>query len=378
MDKYVSEGATMGDIDNDGIMDIVAGPFWWKGPEYKQSYAYSQVKYFPVDAPGLAGYSDIFFTFSGNFDGDQWSDILQIGLPASDGKWFKNPGKDFNTSKNSKPEYISFNAQDNVCNESPQYIDIIGDRKKELLAYSNGYITISLPYKKGKDDKWKVLAISPHDPSRFARFSHGLGSGDINGDGYLDVLEKSGWWEQPKKWNKKDPWKYHKYDFSPNQGGAQMFAYDVDGDGDNDVVTSMNAHGYGLSWHEQISESKSKITFKEHIIMTDSPNDNPYGISFSQLHALDFADIDNDGVLDVITGKCYKAHNGKDPGSNDPPVLFWFKTNRKSDGTVEFIPYLIDDDSGVGRQITAGDLNNDGKIDVVVANRKGVFAFIQK
>jgi len=29
-----------------------------------------------------------------------------------------------------------------------------------------------------------------------------------------------------------------------------MFAYDVNGDGLNDVITSINAHGYGLAWYE--------------------------------------------------------------------------------------------------------------------------------
>ena len=155
-----------------------------------------------------------------------------------------------------------------------------------------------------------------------------------------------------------------------------MYAFDVDGDGDNDVITAMNAHGYGLSWHEQIKINNS-ITFKEHKIMTNSKKDNKYGVSFSQLHALECSDIDGDGIMDIVTGKCYYAHNGHDPGSEDPAVLYWFKTKRNTNGTVEFVPYLIDDNSGVGRQINAGDLNNDGKIDIVVGNKKGVFAFIQ-
>ena len=89
------------------------------------------------------------------------------------------------------------------------------------------------------------------------------------------------------------------------------------------------------------------------------------------------ADIDNDGIKDIVTGKCYYAHNGRDPGAEQPAVLYWFKATRNKDGSTEFIPYLIDSNSGVGRQISTGDLNKDGKMDIVVGNKKGVFAFIQ-
>jgi hypothetical protein len=89
-------------------------------------------------------------------------------------------------------------------------------------------------------------------------------------------------------------------------------------------------------------------------------------------------DIDNDGIADIVTGKCYYAHNGRDPGARDPAVLYWFKTLRNADGAAELVPHLIDDNSGVGRQITTGDLNGDGKMDIVTSNKKGVFAFIQK
>lgn len=376
LDKYITEGASMADLDNDGNMDVIAGNFWWKGPDFKESFTYAPIKYFPITGPGLTGYADNFFTFPDVFDTDEWIDILRIGLPGTNSKWVKNPGKKSVLASKTIAEPIYYSAQGNVCHESPSYVNIIGDDKKELLAFSEGYLAIGIP-STSNDSNWKILPISNHDPKRFPKYSHGLGAGDINMDGLVDVIERSGWWEQPKNWDRITPWKFHAYPFSPGKGGAQMFAYDVDGDGDTDVVTAMNGHGYGLSWHEQ-QTCHEGISFKEHAIMTDKAEDNPYGVSFSQLHAVACADIDNDGILDIVTGKCYYAHNGKDPGAEDPAVLYWFKTVRHSNGSAELVPYKIDGDSGVGRQISTGDLNNDGKIDIVTANKKGVFAFIQK
>src|SRR5690606_42082991 len=67
----------------------------------------------------------------------------------------------------------------------------------------------SVPSKKNGGD-WLTFPISEVDPERFPVFSHGLGAGDINGDGLTDVLEKSGWWEQPKNWDRSTLWKDRK------------------------------------------------------------------------------------------------------------------------------------------------------------------------
>ena len=99
-----------------------------------------------------------------------------------------------------------------------------------------------------------------------------------------------------------------------------MLVYDVNGDGLNDVITCINAHGYGLSWYEQVREN-GNITFREHVILNKDATKDRYGVQFSQPHSLALADIDGDGLMDIVTGKRFWAHgkNGPDPESDGAP-----------------------------------------------------------
>jgi len=193
----------------------------------------------------------------------------------------------------------------------------------------------------------------------------------VNGDGRVDILEQGGWWEQPESRANDPVWVKHPFAFG--EGGAQMLVYDVNGDGLNDVITSIRAHGYGLAWYEQVKEN-GNITFREHLILNKDATKNSHGISFAQLHALALVDMDGDGVMDIVTGKRFWAH-GKDGDAepNQPAVLYWFRLQRLEKGQVDFIPNLIDDDSGVGTQVMAGKISNPVFPDVVVGNKKGVF-----
>jgi len=148
-----------------------------------------------------------------------------------------------------------------------------------------------------------------------------------------------------------------------------MYAYDVDGDGDNDVISSLAAHSYGLVWFEQI-QKEERISFVPHVIMGDKPEQNPYGVLFSELHSVNLADMDGDGLKDIVTGKTYWSHHTQAPMWDAGAVVYWFKLKRGPDG-IEWIPYKADGDAGIGRQVIVADLNKDGVPEILSGGMKG-------
>jgi hypothetical protein len=358
-DKFFCEGASFGDFNHDGVMDIVSGPYWYAGPTFTDRHEYYTPKAFDI-----AGYSDNFFAFSYDMNHDGWTDIVIIGFPGKEAWWFANPqGKPGNWERHLIMKVVD--------NESPAFTDITGDGKPDLVCCTGGQYGYAEMPKDDPTQPWKFHPISSN--RGYERFTHGMGVGDVNGDGRQDLLEKDGWWEQPSADSKEDVWVFHAIRFA-QKGGSQMFAFDVDGDGDNDVITSKAAHAYGLAWFENTGKRGTEIEFKEHRIMGDKPEQNEFGLAFSELHAMALVDMDHDGIPDIVTGKRWWSHSEKSPGALDPAVLYWFKTSREGK-QVRFIPYRIDSNSGVGTQLVVGDINGDKWDDVVVGNKKGTFVF---
>lgn len=359
--EFYSESAHFGDINRDGQMDVVAGPFWYAGPDFTDRH-----EFMPAQAHDPKGYSANFVAFTHDMNSDGWTDIIIVGFPGEATNWYENPqGKTGHW-----PRHVAFDITDN---ESPTFGDVTGDGKPELVFHTAQRLGYAEPNWDDPTQPWKFHPVSAI--GGWQKYTHGFGFGDVNNDGRTDLMLREGWWEQPAA-DAETPWKHHAVNFG--DGGAQMYTYDVDGDGDNDVITSLQAHGYGLAWFESHPQPDGQIEFKRHLIVGSSPAENPYGVKFSQLHAVELMDINGDGLKDIVTGKRFWAHGPKgDAEPNAPAVLYWFELRRDGD-KVEFTPHRVDDDSGVGTQVVAGDVSGDGLPDIVVGNKKGAFVFVQE
>lgn len=370
-DMYYSWGCTAGDFNKDGHMDIAAGPLIYYGPDFTKS---REVFLAVTTSPGT-NFTETNCQYSFDFNNDGWPDILSA-YPRCN--LYINPKGESRRWDKYTPVTTPIQTEINT------FRDIDGDGKPELIYGAEGTIRFAKPDPSDATKPWIV-----HDISKPGyMLAHGIGVGDINGDGRMDIVNPYGWWEQPSAGASSGLWDYHpvalaRYGHrSSGIGGSLMGVFDVNGDGLNDVVTSLNAHGFGLAWYEQKKNNLGVITFIQHIISDDYSAVNAGGVTFSQIHGNAFGDINGDGIIDLVAGKRYWAHLDTylDPDPHGSPVVYYYRTvrNPKAPGGAEFVPELVHNRSGAGSDMMIVDLNKDNKPDIISSTDRGTFIFWNK
>lgn len=348
-----NEACALMDVNQDGLLDITAGRLWYAAPDFIGR---------PLRPVALhAGeYAQNNGEYRWDVDKDGWPDVVATGWEDTHIRWYKNPGKDA-LEKGLEWKSASLADTKNGNSEAGYMYDLDADGTPEYILNSWN--------KKMPFTVWRFSQNVFGDPIMIGTLvgkqnSHGVGFGDINGDGRTDIVFDDGWYEQPEKGLLADNWTLHK-DFTIDHGSCPMQVVDVDGDGDNDIVWG-RGHGYGLYWMEQGESKKNKTSWTNHTVDE----------SWSQVHAMLWTDIDDDGKNELITGKRIRAHNGKDPGSSDTAQLYKYGWDSASKSFKK--ESLSDEHIGTGLFIRAADLNADGKKDLVVAGKTGTFILWQK
>jgi hypothetical protein len=363
-----NEGCDIADFNNDGQLDIIAGRNWYAGPDFTSR---------PVrNINDWNGYVESNGDFAHDVDGDGWVDVIAVHFLSTEIKWYKNPGEEGLKRGHMWQENLLVEAGA-TKNECEMFHDLDGDGLPEFCVNSWDKNSPLLAWKLTTEERMveekrgnKTVKVKKTVPTMKKLTigaevnGHGLGFGDINGDGHEDAIFENGWYERPATGAFKKPWKLHKDWFA--HASIPMYVRDLNHDGRNDIIMGMG-HDYGLFWWEQKAPTAEGRTVWEKHLIDDS---------FSQPHTLHLADIDGDGAEDLITGKRVYAHNGRDPGGEEPPVLYYYTWNKKK---LKFTRHTIDEGSaGTGLQIQTADLNGDGRLDIAVAGKSGTYVIINE
>jgi len=347
-----NEGCDVADFNQDGHLDICAGEFWYPGPRFTEKKPLRKLE------PFMADYLTNNGEHAYDVNGDGWIDVVSGSFMDPKICWYQNPGTAGLKRGERWRQHVLIDSG-LVQNESSEMRDLDGDQVPEYVVSSYRMTNPMRAYRFARGEKgepvlkpWTIQEGGP------ATNGHGIGFGDINGDGGEDIVFGHGWYERPRDGAATRPWILHA-DWKFPQASSPMIVVDLSGDGRNDIIWGQG-HNYGLFWEERRDDNQDGSTNWRHHTIDDK---------FSQAHCLVWEDLDQDGKPELITGRRFKAHSGNDPGDADPGCLYYFKWDPKTRTFAKFV--IAENGPGIGLQIRLADLDRNGWKDIVVAGKSG-------
>ena len=360
-DRSPFEAAGAFDVDKDGKLDVVSGDSWYKAPNWE--------KHKVRDVEKVGTYYNCFMSQPMDVNADGKMDYITCAYFGQNVGWVENPGDP------DKPwTYHEIDKPGN--SEAGVLVDLTGDGVPEILPNSVNVVVWYELEKAGPNPKW-----IKHDLGNAAA-GHGVGTGDINGDGKVDILTPKGWFESPAN-PSTDTWTWHA-DWKDQGGlGIQILAKDVDGDGLADLVFG-NGHNFGLFWMKQNKPEDGKRSFADR---------KPIDEKLSSVHTLLWADLDGDGKAnELVSGKRVYAHE-IEAGDVEAPVVAWYAFDRdkgewtrhvitqgepakdapKDGGKRDALKDFARGTVGTGLEMTAIDMDGDGDLDLLCPGKSGLY-----
>lgn len=334
------EPAGVLDVNRDGRLDIFCGGFWYENPSWE--------KHFVREVKAQDGYFHDFADLPMDVDGDGWTDMAGAAWHNRKVFWVRHPG-----DGGGPWQVIDIDEPGNI--ETALAVDLNGDGRPDVLP---NIMSQAAWYEYSRDASASGRVKWTKHPLPQQAAGHGLGAGDVNGDGRCDVVTPKGWLEQTADGG----WTWRP-EFELGYASIPILIADVDADGDADLLWGL-AHDYGVFWLEQKRDARGNRTWEKFLIDK----------SWSQPHYLLLADLDNDGRDELVTGKRYHAHNGHDPGGNEPLCVYYYDFDQ---GKRQWIRHTMSEGGlvGFGINTAAADMDADGDIDVVAPGKGGLYLF---
>ena len=337
------EAATAFDVNGNGKLDIWCGAYWYEAPTWR--------KHFVREIQAKHGYHDDFAAIPVDVDGDGRTDVITATWFSKKVAWIRNTGDPQEPFK----EYLIANPGN--C-ETAILADISGNGQPDVLPNVFGDKAVWYEFRPDPTAPGGARWIEHPLPVELS--AHGIGAGDITGNGLTDIVGRHGWAEQTG--NPDRPWIWHA-DFDLGSAGSPIVIDDVDGDGLADIVWGIG-HDYGFYWMEQGRDAHGRRTWTKHEIDR----------SWSQAHVVLAGDLTGDGQNEYVTGKRWYAHNGRDPGAEEPRCIYAYRFDRE---TRRWTRHTIHEGgpAGIGIYATLVDIDGDGDLDLVVGGKSGLYLF---